>query len=201
VTLTCLELIEFIVQVLASEESLQPRHVSILCRFFLWIYYDFFYLIFRVIRYECCEGYTQRQGEEGCTGVKPLKDILETARDLGAGRFVTYLEESGLAEQLREEGTFTFFAPLDSGFEGYYGNSVSMKIQSFMNSNRYNPVLNYHLSPRKMPSKDFSGNTELNSMHQNQTLRISKYSTGVKYIVTFSLRYYLTSSNDPRWRL
>lgn len=112
---------------------------------------------------------------------------METARELGAGRFVTYLEESGLAETLRQEGTFTLFAPIDSGFEGYYGNSVSMKIQSFMNSG-YNPVLNYHISERKFPSKDFAGNTEINSMHENRTLRVSKYSTGVRGNFLKSLR-------------
>ncbi|OXA51118.1 Transforming growth factor-beta-induced protein ig-h3 [Folsomia candida] len=134
-----------------------------------------------VIRYECCEGYKQRQGEEGCTGVKPLKNVLETARDLGATRFVNYLEESGLGRELAQEGTFTLFAPVDAGFEGYYGNSVATKIQSFRNSG-YNPVLNYHVSERKLPSKDFSGNTELNSMHENRTLRISKYSTGMEAV-------------------
>lgn len=64
---------------------------------------NFCYLFVSVIRYECCEGYKQRQGEEGCTGVKPLKNVLETARDLGATRFVNYLEESGLGRELAQE--------------------------------------------------------------------------------------------------
>jgi len=110
--------------------------------------------------------------------VKPLKNVLDTARELGATKFVKYMEDSGIAEELNREGTYTLFAPIDSGFDGYYGNSVSMKIQSFMGSG-YNPVLRYHISERKLPSKDFSGNTELNSQHENKTLRISKYSTGV----------------------
>jgi uncharacterized surface protein with fasciclin (FAS1) repeats len=49
--------------------------------------------------------------------VKALKNILDTARDLGAGKFVSYIEESGLGIELTKEGTYTLFAPLDDAFE------------------------------------------------------------------------------------
>jgi uncharacterized surface protein with fasciclin (FAS1) repeats len=49
--------------------------------------------------------------------VKPLKNILDTARDLGAGKFVSYIEESGLNTELTKEGTYTLFAPLDGAFD------------------------------------------------------------------------------------
>lgn len=49
--------------------------------------------------------------------MKPLKNILDTARDLGAGKFVTYIEESGVSSELTKEGTYTLFAPLDDAFD------------------------------------------------------------------------------------
>lgn len=48
--------------------------------------------------------------------VTPLKNLLETARQLGAGKFVKYLEQSGLAQELSTEGPFTLFAPSDEVF-------------------------------------------------------------------------------------
>jgi len=110
--------------------------------------------------------------------VKPLKNILDTARDLGASKFVKYLEDAGMANELSREGTFTLFAPLDSSFESNSGAIVAMRIETFLR-NQENPVLRYHVSTTKHPSKEFSGNTEIESIYQQRKLRISKYSTGV----------------------
>jgi hypothetical protein len=41
--------------------------------------------------------------------VKPLKNILETARELGATDFVQYVEESGLQKEWAREGVCTPF--------------------------------------------------------------------------------------------
>jgi len=46
-----------------------------------------------------------------------MKNILDTARELGAGKFVGYIEESGLDSELLKEGTYTLFAPLDDAFD------------------------------------------------------------------------------------
>lgn len=48
--------------------------------------------------------------------VTPLKTLLETARQLGAGKFVKYLEQSGMAQELNTDGPFTLFAPSDEVF-------------------------------------------------------------------------------------
>lgn len=69
-----------------------------------------------VIRYECCEGYTQIRGERGCVGVKPLATAVEVAKQLGANRFARYLEDSGLVKQL--DNVVTLFAPTDEAFDG-----------------------------------------------------------------------------------
>ncbi|XP_064481245.1 transforming growth factor-beta-induced protein ig-h3-like [Ornithodoros turicata] len=67
------------------------------------------------IRYECCEGYAQIRGERGCVGVKPLVTAVELARQLGARKFVHYLEDSGLLKEL--DNVVTLFAPTDDAFE------------------------------------------------------------------------------------
>lgn len=110
--------------------------------------------------------------------VKPLKNVLETARELGATKFVQYLEYSGIAEELIQDGTFTLFAPIDSAFDSQSGLLIATKIESYLNS-RENPILRYHISDKKYPSKNFAGNNEIESQYQSRMLRISKYSTGV----------------------
>lgn len=49
--------------------------------------------------------------------MKPLKNVLDTARDLGARKFVSYIEDSGLGSELSKGGTYTLFAPLDDAFD------------------------------------------------------------------------------------
>ena len=112
--------------------------------------------------------------------MKPLKNVLETARDLGATKFVEYLEQSGIANDLNQEGTFTLFAPTDQAFETNSGLIVGMKIESFMSPEGDNPILRYHISDKKHPSRTFAGNNEISSQYNGRKLRISKYSTGVR---------------------
>ena len=57
--------------------------------------------------------------------VKPLKNVVDTARDLGATKFVRYLKDSGIGDDLSKEGTYTLFAPLDSAFD------VSIRLYSY----------------------------------------------------------------------
>lgn len=49
--------------------------------------------------------------------VKPLKNVLETAREMGASKFVQYAEDSGLGPELAAAGAVTLFAPLDHAFD------------------------------------------------------------------------------------
>lgn len=69
--------------------------------------------------------------------MKPLKNILDTARDLGAGKFVTYIEESGLSSELTKEGTYTLFAPLDDAFNVSY----LLHLQGFAKCSKNNRII------------------------------------------------------------
>ncbi|GFX89992.1 transforming growth factor-beta-induced protein ig-h3 [Trichonephila clavipes] len=72
-----------------------------------------------VLRYECCEGFHQIGKNGGCFGVKPMTDVVKTARDLGATTFVDYLNEAGLTERLTTPGeAITLFAPTNEAFQG-----------------------------------------------------------------------------------
>jgi len=114
--------------------------------------------------------------------VKSLKNVLETARELGARKFVQYLEQAGIAEDLIRDGTFTLFAPLDHAFDTVMGGAIGGRISR----SRRDPILNYHISAQKHISKEFAGNSEIVSKHNSQKLRISKYSTGVGSLVDSS---------------
>ncbi|GFG32470.1 hypothetical protein Cfor_04311 [Coptotermes formosanus] len=133
-----------------------------------------------MIRYECCEGYQQVPGQQGCAGVKRLKNVLDTARDLGAGKFVTYLEQSGLDSDLLKEGTYTLFAPLDDAFD-----DLAAEQRSRLETDRrrpQNPLLLYHLADRKLTSQHFRADLLVDTRYTGHKLRINKYSNGIETV-------------------
>ncbi|CAN8012809.1 unnamed protein product, partial [Ixodes pacificus] len=67
-----------------------------------------------LIRYECCEGFSQVHGEHGCTAVMALSNVTQLSRQLGAPIFADYLQQSGLDGQLGP--VVTLFAPRDAAF-------------------------------------------------------------------------------------
>lgn len=130
-----------------------------------------------LLRYECCEGFYRVTGHEGCSGVKPLKNILETARDLGATDFVNYIEESGLDKELASEGAFTLFAPTNEAFQNIpYG--LRGRIDSYR-KNIENPILRYHVMDRKIMSEDFLADMTVSTLNNGDLVRINKYSSGM----------------------
>ncbi|XP_066999804.1 transforming growth factor-beta-induced protein ig-h3 [Anabrus simplex] len=133
-----------------------------------------------VIRYECCEGFQQVPGQQGCTGVKPLKNVLETARDLGASKFVRYLETSGLAPELTRAGAITLFAPLDEAFDEL-AREQRLRLENAPNPAQ-NPFLLYHVSDRKLTSQHFRADFSIETRYNGHQLRINKYSNGMSTV-------------------
>lgn len=66
--------------------------------------------------------------------MKPLKNIVETARELGAKRFVKYLEDSGLISELANEGPFTLFAPTDEAFQASILHKILSVISNYVHT-------------------------------------------------------------------
>ena len=109
--------------------------------------------------------------------MKPLKNILETARELGASDFVNYIVESGLDKELSREGAFTLFAPTNEAFQ-----SIPFELRGRIDSYRgniENPILRYHVSDRKIMSEHFHADMSVATLLDGNRIRINKYSTGV----------------------
>jgi len=130
-----------------------------------------------LLRYECCEGFYRVPGHEGCAGVKPLKNVLETARELGASDFVDYVEESGLDKELSTEGAFTLLAPTNEAFRNI-PSELRGRIDSYR-GNIENPILRYHVTDRKIMSDDFHADMTVPTLYNGNLLRINKYSSGM----------------------
>jgi len=130
-----------------------------------------------LIRYECCEGYTRIPGQEGCAGVKPLKNILETARDLGATEFVKYVEESGLQKEWVRDGAFTLFAPTNEAFKSM-SRSLRQRLEN-IRGDIENPILRYHITDTKLVSDAFQSDMTIPTLFEGNRLRINKYSSGM----------------------
>ena len=132
--------------------------------------------------------------------MKPLKNILETARELGATDFVRYVEESGLQKEWAREGVlpfvrfcfhavnylfslciyskaFTLFAPTNEAFASI-PRELRARVDSFR-GNIENPILRYHISDRKITSDTFQADQTIPTLYNGNRLRINKYSSGV----------------------
>lgn len=131
-----------------------------------------------IIRYECCEGYTQVEGKPGCTGVKPMSNVLDTARDLGATKFVEYLKHGGFSQQLIQgEKAVTLFAPTNEAFKAMDSNHITFLEESI--KDRRSPFLGYHITENKLLSRNLHGNTEVGTLYGGKKLRISRFGNGM----------------------
>ncbi|XP_076321116.1 transforming growth factor-beta-induced protein ig-h3-like [Tachypleus tridentatus] len=131
-----------------------------------------------VIRYECCEGFQQIKYKPGCSGVKPMTNVLDTARDLGATYFVDYLTQAGLADSLRQAGAaVTLFAPTNEAFETMSHIERKKFQESLLKPE--SPYLLHHIVGRKLQSSNFNADSEIESLYDGQKLRIIRYSNGM----------------------
>ena len=78
----------------------------------------------KTVVYECCNGYLRSaQGNPGCSAVRNLTNILQTAEDLGATEFVNSLRSWGIDDDL-SMGNFTVFVPENEAFKRIHNNSI-----------------------------------------------------------------------------
>ena len=115
--------------------------------------------------------------------MKPLKNILDTARELGATDFVKYVESTGLEKEWVREGAFTLFAPSNEAFASM-NPQLKSRVDSFR-GNIENPILRYHVSDRKITSDTFQADQTVPTLYNGNRLRINKYSSGVNSVVSF----------------
>ncbi|XP_076352219.1 transforming growth factor-beta-induced protein ig-h3-like isoform X1 [Tachypleus tridentatus] len=131
-----------------------------------------------VIRYECCEGFHLIKHKPGCMGVKPMTNVLDTAKSLGATQFVDYLTKAGLAESLRHAGSaVTLFAPTNEAFDAMDSTERRTFLESVQQPESSH--LLYHMVGRKLHTSEFRADLEIESLFDGQKLRINRYSNGM----------------------
>ncbi|CAH1776867.1 unnamed protein product [Owenia fusiformis] len=114
---------------------------------------------------ECCEGFEQVEGEKGCTAIKPLKNLVEVARDLGLESFLSIADGDGLLKTLETRGAFTVFVPSEEAFK--------------QAKNAANIVLEYHMGNGRYKTKALKHTQEVESLISGMNLRIGKYNNGI----------------------
>ncbi|KAL1131673.1 hypothetical protein AAG570_011286, partial [Ranatra chinensis] len=107
--------------------------------------------------------------------VKPLKNVLETARDLGARKFVKYIQESGLEYELTRSGALTLFAPSDDAMESLTAERKK-ELERYLGTVQ-NPMVMYHIVDERLTSHHFKADTLVQTKYPGHELRINKFSS------------------------
>ncbi|CAK9804489.1 Transforming growth factor-beta-induced protein ig-h3 [Anthophora quadrimaculata] len=133
------------------------------------------------VKYECCTGYYRVPGHPGCTGVKPLINLIETARRVGSTKFAKLIESSRFAEELRNGPPLTLFVPSNDAFENYL--KIKGISQEWLHDgNKYINLIANHIIDRRVLSNQWQVNLLIPSRLQGNALRINKFSNGMETV-------------------
>ncbi|CAG0887973.1 unnamed protein product, partial [Cyprideis torosa] len=124
---------------------------------------------------ECCPGFDVMPGQMGCLRVKPADAMISTLISNNASIFARHLAESGLRDQLEQDGAFTVFAPNDqttSSLQTMRTISVS-QLQQISSARKPTevPFLLYHLAPTRVKLED---GAVIKTSLADRTLRINR---------------------------
>ncbi|CAG2163195.1 unnamed protein product [Oppiella nova] len=130
-----------------------------------------------VLRYVCCDGYTRHSTQFGCPGVKPSRNLLERARDLGATDFIKYSLDSQIGADLIEtHSPLTLFIPTNEAFRNLRG--IPRRIfEAFIGA-----TLLHHIIAGRLHTNGTHNDKPLQTLLGGQTIRINKYSNNVFYV-------------------
>ncbi|KAL5012780.1 hypothetical protein ScPMuIL_011331 [Solemya velum] len=129
------------------------------------------------IRYQCCSGYKKVEGKSGCPGLKPLKNLVESLKDLGLTEFLRLLKNTDLEDNLAYQGAFTIFAPVNEAFS-----NLSYTDRQRLYPWTYNApsIMHYHVVSGRQNYTDFRRHKEVPTLYYGEKkIRINKYSFGV----------------------
>ncbi|CAL7936758.1 unnamed protein product [Xylocopa violacea] len=133
------------------------------------------------VKYECCSGYYRVSGHPGCTGVKPLINLIETARRVGSSIFVKLIESSSFARELRSGPPLTLFVPSEEAFQNYL-KLKGIRQEWLHDGNRYINLIANHIVDRRVLSNQWQANLLIPSRLQGNILRINKFSSGMETV-------------------
>ncbi|XP_012941286.1 transforming growth factor-beta-induced protein ig-h3, partial [Aplysia californica] len=126
--------------------------------------------------WECCSGFVKQRGKTGCTGEKPLGNIVETARDLRLNGFVQMTGTTGQRDDLSNHGAYTVFAPTDEAM----WDASPKKLTELISDENSLPLLKYHTAPGRLNISNFvKRNQQFVTLYDGQKIRINKYAYGV----------------------
>ncbi|XP_073982354.1 periostin-like isoform X2 [Rhodnius prolixus] len=111
--------------------------------------------------------------------VKPLKNVLETAKELGARKFAKLIEQSGVRNQFVREGAITLFAPHDDAMKSIEP-SLEQSMVPF--SSNLNNLINYHTMDNRLKSSLFEADMMINTKYEGYKLRLNKFSSWINTV-------------------
>ena len=116
--------------------------------------------------------------------VKPLKNLVETAQELGAKKFIQQAEQSGLFPLLSDRGAYTLFIAPDRAFQ-----SLTKDQEKALNSSKKSrsrpPVLLYTVAEGRVPAEDLPN--FLTTLYREGSVVVNKFQNGVSSILEFVL--------------
>lgn len=127
--------------------------------------------------YECCPGYMKIDGMKGCPAVAPIEHIYGTLGVIRATSTQNYADVSKLRPEIEGPGSFTFFAPSNDAWD-LLEEDVKNALVSNVNIELYN-ALHYHMSNRRLLTKDLRNGLVVTSMYNDLGLYINHYPNGV----------------------
>ncbi|XP_062392406.1 periostin [Sardina pilchardus] len=130
-----------------------------------------------MVLYECCPGYMKLDDMLGCPAVAPIDHIYGTLGLVGATSTQRYADISSLRAEIEGRGSFTFFAPSNDAWN-LVDASLKAKLEGSVDVELKN-ALHYHMTNKRLVTKDLKNDLTLKSMHNSHGLRINHYSNGV----------------------
>lgn len=121
------------------------------------------------VRLQCCPGYEKIPGEPGCTGSKPLDDLVKTAENLRLKHFSQFAKKKSFLRNLKKNQAYTIFAPSDDAI------SDSIRTSGVVSES----TALYHVVPGRLNFSDFVRTQEYRSVFQDAKIRVNKYPNGV----------------------
>ncbi|GFY37865.1 periostin [Trichonephila inaurata madagascariensis] len=129
-----------------------------------------------VVRFSCCPGYERTEGERGCSLVKPLKNLAETAQEIGASQFIKQTDQSGILPLLTSRGAYTVFVALDKAFE-----SLTKEQEKALNASKKSrsrpSVLLYTIVEGRITAEELP--KSLHTLYREGSATVTKYPNGL----------------------
>ncbi|XP_062869761.1 periostin [Trichomycterus rosablanca] len=129
------------------------------------------------VLYECCPGYRDLKGMQGCPAAIPIDTVYGTLGLLNADITQQYSDLAEISTDLQGAGSYTMFAPSDDAWEQLEATARNALVNNKKTELR--DALHYHMVNKRLLTKDLKNEITLQSMYNKQGLYVNHYSNGV----------------------